>query len=528
MRLREVRQWARARGIRAAEFRRVHDTALLHVVSRILQAVYRESEHARLAQNGRGDWHLQVGRGLRLPASGPLPFRRLEITAIRWRSAGGFLRALRRALAGTQYTRLFAALRSDFANSHANVVLNRLIGTALGKNACALEPAWQGHQYYPLPALRIGPSLNQVLDCSHLCRNPVQLPMLDASSCRLISTRYSSYGAFFRAWSGMEPKPGEVLLPAHPWQVRLSPIARQLRRSNVTVEAIPLASQRTCRVVRTGFDLKLPVDARITGERRLLYRLNCVNAPAVSALARHALKKSGLRTLGLQTDVASMMHSDPDAAPHLSVIVREPVVARPGERIVPAINLWSGPHEARRVLRGAKLEQFFRSYCRALMTGPVVFCTQWGMAFEPHLQNVYVAMRGATPARMVLRDLDNTILDAKRVRPLARALKTPLAPDTWRHMPAFEIGGQRLVQAMLYGHLGEVILRLGADHGAAEERLVGIVEQTWSALERAAPSRPARAAVQQLRGWSLASKATLRSHLLRSNTVEFVEGNLTP
>ena len=528
MRLRDVRRWARTRGIRAAQFRRVHDAALLHVISRVLQALYRESPHARLVRDRRGAWQLAVGRGLRLPASGPLPFRRLEITHSRWRSAGGFLRALRRALAGTPYTRVFEALRSDFANSHANVVLNRLLGAALGKNARAIEPAWQGHQYYPLPALRIGPSVRQVLDCSHLCREPVQLPMLHAGSLRLISARYASYEAFFRAWSGLEPQPGEALLPAHPWQVRLSPIARQLARAPLTVAAIPLASQRTCRVVRTGFDLKLPVDARITGERRLLYRLNCANAPALSALAKHALRQSGLRSLGFQMDVASLMHGDPDAAPHLSVIVREPVVARPGERIVPAINLWSGPHEARRVLRGAKLEQFFRGYCRALMTGPVVFCTQWGMAFEPHLQNVYVAMRGATPARMLLRDLDNTILDAKRVLPLARALETPLAPDTWRHMPAFEIGGQRLVQAMLYGHLGEVILRLGADHGVAEERLVGIVEQTWSELERAAPSRPARAAVQQLRGWSLASKATLRSHLLRSNTVEFVESNLTP
>ena len=524
MRLREVREWARARGIRAAEFRRVHDAALLHVISRVLQAMYRESRHARLARDARGGWQLTVGRGLRLPASGPLPFRRLEITASRWRSPGGFLRALRRALAGTRYARVFEALRSDFANSHANVVLNRLIGPALGKKAHAIEPAWQGHQYYPLPALRIGPSLKQVLDCSHLCREAVQLPMLHAGSSQLISVRYGSYEAFFRAWSGLEPQPGEVLLPAHPWQVRLSPIARELPRSTLTVEAIPLASQRTCRVVRTGFDLKLPVDARITGERRLLYRLNCVNAPAVSALAKHALGKSGLRALGFQLDVASMMHSDPDAAPHLSVIVRPPVLARPGERIVPAINLWSGRHEARRLLRGADPERFFRHYCRTLMSGPVVFCSQWGMAFEPHLQNVYVALRGGLPVRVVLRDLDNTILEARRIRPLARALGVALAHDTWRHMPAFEIGGQRMIQAMLYGHLGEVMLRLVEDHGAAAEELRRIVEETWDELEAAAASRAGRVKVQQLRGWSDVAKATLRSHLRRSNAVEFVRG----
>lgn len=524
MRLRDVRRWARARGIGPAQFRRVHDAALLHVISRVLQAIYRESGVARLSSDARGRWRLKVGRGLSVPASGPLPFRRLEITVSRWRTAGGFLRALCHALAGTEYSRVFKALRSDFGNSHANVVLNRLLGPALGKKARALEPAWQGHQYWPFPALRIGPSLEQVLACSHLCREPVRLPLLELASCRLISTAYGSHEEFFRAWSGLEPEPERALLPLHPWQLRLSPVVRELADSisTRTVEAIPLASQRTCRVVRTGFDLKLPVDATLTGEHRLLYRLNCVNAPVVSALARHLLRESGLRTLEFQPDVASILHTDPAAALHLSAIVRPPVRPRAGERIVAAINLWAGRREARGLVRKAGVEEFFRRYCRALMRGPVEFCAQWGMAFEPHMQNVYVALRDGLPARIVLRDLDNSILDPRRLRPLARELGAPLARDTWRHMPDYEIGEQRLVQAMLYGHLGEVISRLAEDHGAAQDRLAAIVEDTWSELEAAAPSRPARAAVRRLRGWSYASKATLRSRLRRSATVEFV------
>ena len=524
MRLRDVRRWARARGIRAAQFRRVHDAALLHVISRVLQAIYRESSVARLSSDARGRWRLEVGRGLSVPASGPLPFRRLEITASRWRSAGAFLRALRRALAGTEYRRVFQALRSDFENSHANVVLNRLIGPSLGKKARALEPAWQGHQYYPFPALRIGPSLEQVLACSHLCREPVKLALLDLASCRLISAAYRSHEEFFRAWSGLEPDSGRAFLPLHPWQVRLSPVVRALARSicTRTVEAIPLASQRTCRVVQTGFDLKLPVDARLTGEHRLLYRLNCVNAPVVSALAKHFLRESGLRTLDFQADVASILHTDAAAALHLSAIVRMPVRARRGERIIPALNLWAGRHEARGFLRKAGVEEFFRRYCRALMSGPVEFCAQWGMAFEPHMQNVYVALRDGLPARIVLRDLDNSILDARRVRPLARELGAALARDTWRHMPDYEIGGKRLVQAMLYGHLGEVMWRLEQDHGARTKRLAAIVEDTWSDLESGAPTAAARKNVARLRGWSDAVKATLRAHLRRATTVQFV------
>jgi siderophore synthetase component len=535
MRLDEVRRWARSRRIPAARFRRVHDAAILHVISRLLQAMYRESRSTRLWRDERGRWHLDVGRGpvLRAPASGPLPFRGLEITGIPrvvgpgkrrpLRSARAFLAALRRSLAGSEYSRVFRAVRSDFQNSVANVVLNRLVGSSLPKKARAIEPAYQGHQYYPFPALRIGPSLSQVLACSHLCREPVALPLLDIGPLRLVSGAFGSHEAFFRAWSGLRI---EALLPVHPWQLRLSPVVRELAGSvsKRTVEAIPLASQRTCRIVRTGFDLKLPVDATLTGEHRLLYPLNCLNAPLVSALARHLLAESGVRTLDFQADIASILHAEPRLAPHLSAIVRSPVRARRGEVIVPAINLWAGRCEAHRFLQGTKVEEFFRRYCAALMTGPVEFCARWGMAFEPHLQNVYVAFRDGLPARIVLRDLDNSILDPRRIRPLLRELGAEPAKDTWGHMPRFEIGAKRLVQAMLFGHLGEVMACLNREHGVGSDKLAAIVEDTWSDLEAGAPSRSARKAVRTLRGWSDAVKATLRIRLKRANAVQFVRG----
>jgi len=63
MTLREVRRWARGRGVSASDFRQVHDGALLHVISRLLQAIHRESGIARLLQDARGRWYLDVGRG---------------------------------------------------------------------------------------------------------------------------------------------------------------------------------------------------------------------------------------------------------------------------------------------------------------------------------------------------------------------------------------------------------------------------------------------------------------------------------
>lgn len=515
MELDEVRRWALGRGMRPRRLRQVREGALLHVASRLLQAMYRESDAARFS----GD-RLAIGgpHTVSVPAR-LLPFRRLEVTALPrgLRSLRGLLRALRKSLARTEYGPLFPALRSDFENSVANVMLNRLLGASLGRTASAIEPAYQGHQYWPFPALRVGPSLPQVLACSHLSKKPVSLPLLEIDDCRLVSTRFGSYAAFARAWSGL--KSGGTLLPVHPWHLELSPVVRELIARKVaflsenTLQMIPLASQRTCRILRTGYDVKLPVDATLTGEHRLLYRLNCENAPLVSALAADTLRKSGLRSLAFQLDAASIFHRQ--FGPHLSAIVRAPVRARRGERLVPAINLWSGRHEARALLHGARSEEFFRRYCRVLMEGPVVFYARWGMAFEPHLQNVYVGLQNGLPARIVLRDLDNSILDGARVRGRMRALGDE-ASGTWKHMPRYEDGGRRLVQAMLYGHLGEVIWRLGEDHGADPARLLEMVEQTWDALEPVD-----RRAVHQLRGWSDAVKTTLRTRLQRATALRF-------
>ena len=235
----------------------------------------------------------------------------------RLRTAGAFLAALRRCLGRTEYRRVFAALNSDFENSVANVVLNRLLGKALGDRVHPLEPAYQGHQYYPFPALRVGPSLSQILECSNLSQAPVDLPLLEIGGCRLVTGAFDNYEACLRAWSGLQIEAGsDPLLPVHPWQLDLSPLVRELVSRKLAVlsrrgvEAIPLASQRTCRIVRTGFDLKLPVNATLTGELRLLYRVNCENAPVVSALAKRLLRASGWQTIDFRrTSLRSFIRS---------------------------------------------------------------------------------------------------------------------------------------------------------------------------------------------------------------------------
>ena len=206
------------------------------------------------------------------------------------------------------------------------------------------------------------------------------------------------------------------------------------------------------------------------------------------------------------------------------MIVRAPVRPHAGEIVVPALNLWCGPRQARTLLDLRDPESanaFFRVYCRVLMHGVVDFYARWGMAFEPHLQNVYVALRDGVPSRMILRDLDSTILDPVRIRPVARANGVRLARGTWKHMPDFTTGGRRLAHAMMYGHLGEVMSYLAQIAQADLARLSVVVEDTWDELIAQAPSPACRRRVRDLRKQADTVGAVLWRRITRADQTTF-------
>ncbi|HSF05997.1 MAG TPA: IucA/IucC family C-terminal-domain containing protein [Methylomirabilota bacterium] len=545
MTLRDVRRWAGERRIGRARLARACEAAFRVAVSRLLQGIYREGlvPYTALWQSDAGRWFLDLGREpmLRAPVSGPLPFRRLELTGLPWAIVAGrrrllhstrtFLNALRPCLEPSKLARHFDRLAADFDNSFANLVLNRLIGQQLDAGAQAVEPVYEGHHYYPFPALRLGPSLQQVVECSNLCREAIDLTLVDVRPGLFDSTAYANHRACFRAWAGLSlPRNAGVVIPLHPWQLGLSPVVRELLKRrwiavlDRRVKAIPLASQRTCRILRTGFDVKLPIAATLTGEDRLLYALNRANASAFSALARILLGASGESALDFQYDVASMAHAEPLVGTHLAAIIRAPVRGRAGEIVVPALNLWWGPRQARtlsELRRPERAYAFFRVYCRVLMRGVVDFYARWGMAFEPHLQNVYVALRDGMPSRMILRDLDSTILDPVRIPLVARAYGVRLAPGTWQQMPDFATGGRRLAHAMMYGHLGEVMSYLARAVPVDLARLSAAVEDTWDELIAQAASPASRRRVQDLRVQADTIGAVLWRRLTRATHLVF-------
>jgi siderophore synthetase component len=545
MTLRAVRQWARERRIGRARVTHAYEVAFLVAVSRLLQSIFREghASHARMWQSDAGQWFLDLGREpmLRAPVSGLLPFRRLELTGFPskivagrrrlLRSTRAFLNALRPCVESSVLDQHFDRLIADFDNSFANLVMNRLIAQRLDAGAQAIEPVYEGHHYYPFPALRLGPSLRQVVECSNLCQEAIDLTLVAVRPCLFDSTVYADHRACFRAWAGIPvPRKADVVVPLHPWQLELSPVVRELlRRRWITVldrrlKAVPLASQRTCRILRSGFDVKLPIAVNLTAQDRLLYPLNRVNATSFSALASILLRKSGETTLDFQRDVASIAHAEPFIGTHLAVIVRAPVRPRAGEIVVPALNLWWGPRQARTMLDLRCRERtyaFFRVYCRVLMRGMVDFYVRWGMAFEPHLQNVYVALRDGMPSRMILRDLDSTILDPLRIRPVARANGVQFARGTWKHMPDFAKGGRRLAHALTYGHLGQVMSYLAQAAQADLARLNAAIEETWDELIAQAPSPVCRQRVRDLRKQADTVAAVLWLRITRASPTDY-------
>jgi siderophore synthetase component len=97
----------------------------------------------------------------------------------------------------SELARHFDRLIADFDNSFANLVLNRLIAQRLDTRAQAIEPVYEGHPYHPFPGLRLGPSLRQVVECSNLCREAIDLTLVAARPCLFDSATYADHRACF-------------------------------------------------------------------------------------------------------------------------------------------------------------------------------------------------------------------------------------------------------------------------------------------------------------------------------------------
>lgn len=558
--LRRIRQWALASGVARADLRDHCRDALLLCISNLVQALHREALCTTRAADGEIRLEGTTADGpaqLIAPAHTDLPFKRLRVTG--WprlrtahdervlRTGGAFLRALADIVPGCDQDEGRKHLRADFDNSFANLVLNRLLAQRRGLGPTALEPVYQGHQTYPFPGLRVGPSVEDIVACSHLNDAPISLRAVElgelvqisqsgADSARLTAELLRS-ALPAHAASALS---GAAVLLVHPWQLSLSPGLNTLlamgkaRLLDVDIPAVPLASQRTCRLLASGYDIKLPVDAVLTGEYRLLYRLNCENAVAVSSALRTIVEREGMSSyFGGQFDIASFFHPLPALSPTLSAIVREPIPGY-GVDCIPAINLWSGPRLARRMLGdGSQMEAFFRRYCKVLLQGPLELMLHHGLATEPHIQNSLIAFDAhGMPSRLVIRDIDATVIDTERwanpksnpkTHQHAGADGAVFAADTWSHMPAFSEGCKRTMYALHFGHLGVVIDTIATECALPQQRLVGWLDEVWKELTSAASvDARARDRAASLAGYRDAVRVCLANRLVRNPGLRFM------
>src|SRR5205823_1339271 len=115
--------------------------------------------------------------------------------------------------------------RASNRSSHVRLCLRRRVSDrgiatprgglpgALGADARAIEPVYQGHPHYPFPGLRIGPSVTDVVECSNLCRETIALPMVAVRPGRFASTVFDDDRACFRAWAGSRARNTGLVIP---------------------------------------------------------------------------------------------------------------------------------------------------------------------------------------------------------------------------------------------------------------------------------------------------------------------------
>jgi hypothetical protein len=394
-----------------------------------------------------------------------------------------FISAVQSICQDSEYINSTSFVR-DFENSLANLILNRALYNAAGQ---LVEPVFTGHTYYPFPGLRSGPDISMIELCSNVTGEYTEVELGALRQYRFESAGELNELDVFRAWSGREDwVPGT--LPIHPWQRSLSPefrAAEELglyRRGVGTIDVFPLASQRTLRVRTTGYDLKLSVDAVLTGEHRLLFKVNASNAPTISALAERLKTELGIDMVDFQMDIASLIYDDDLLGQHLAVILRSPLPKFDGEVLIPAFQIWANQSLANQLFQIDSTKRamvVFSAYCRTVLHGPLTYYACAGMAFEPHLQNSLIRVRNNLPVGLVLRDLDATIVEVSVIdRALARH-GLCLPTDVTSSMPDYAEGRKRLVHSLMYANIAHAALYFVRNNWLTHERAEDCIEKAW-------------------------------------------------
>jgi hypothetical protein len=477
-----VRRWALSEGFTEDDMHRAEVSALAACASRLFQALHNEpsvGDATEIACSPNG-WVLRLGREpmIEAPVGVGLPFGRIELSGLPLlKTAGDTIRigTAEELLEAIEVCRLLSDgdalpnLRDDFLLSYWNIVLNHLLSAQLLlADYSPPEPVYRGHDYYPFPGLRDGPTPEMISSCSNLTATPIAIPIFEVPDLVLSSRRFASVEECMHAVSGVDSDSNTILV--HPWQRELSEVLKSLvslrliRDHGEHAYGSPLASQRTVRLV-TGYDVKLAVAATVTGEHRLIQSVNRLVSQLISEDVSTLSRSESHDDFEIQEDIATVSHPDPWIGSHLSMIVRETPQSRDGETLFSALNTWSTsepPPILSQLLQQYDPDTFMARYVRVVANGPIRFYTRWGCAFEPHMQNTILRFNQTGVVGIVLRDLDGTILHHGKLARWCPRADVPLFRQVWDVMPSYTMGARRLIHALVTGHFACVVARLSA------------------------------------------------------------------
>jgi siderophore synthetase component len=203
---------------------------------------------------------------------------------------------------------------------------------------------------------------------------------------------------------------------------------------------------------------------------------------------------------------------------------------RPGERAIPATALTVTPPGGTASVVVGLLHRdavrpltFVADYARVLLPPLLRLATGHGIGLEAHLQNCLPVLRGATPVRMVLRDVAGLRIHLPRLA--ARGHRPRLWPGSVVGTDDVTVMLSKLGYTALQAHLGELIRHLavaaGLDETAAWHEVRRVVDEVYDELRRD-PATDAADAAADHAFWTaprMPHKALVRMRLAGSGDV---------
>jgi len=292
---------------------------------------------------------------------------------------------------------------------------------------------WSGHNAYPFPKILDKLMADEIN--IYITRDVAKftVAILKKSMINFSSLSYKTYESFLKKrvpillkkiQKIILLKDDETIIPIHYFQLRHDLFLKKLEnKGKIRIITIPykhlmLTSTRTIYLFNDNICIKLPINIKITSEKRLIFQSFSHNAPIFGQIIKKIIKKEAIQSIfSISEDIASVRIKNYFMAKHLCAIFREPVLI--SKNIYPANYLFEiyDVKTNKRVIHELlyyKLENkrkliniFFEKYIRVIIQAPLILYIKYGIGTEPHLQNSFILFDNKfMPVQLILRDID--------------------------------------------------------------------------------------------------------------------------